>query len=54
VPVAPDAAPEQFGWLGPFFGADIPASSASTQQELRWTPTHPRLLEDLAAGHYFH
>ena len=53
LPVASDATPEQFGWLGPFFAADIPASSALTQKELGWTPTHPTLLEDLAAGHYF-
>jgi nucleoside-diphosphate-sugar epimerase len=47
------AAPDHFGWLGPFFAADIPASSALTQKELGWTPTHPTLLEDLTAGHYF-
>ena len=52
VPVA--AAPvDDFGWIGHFFAADIPASSALTQKELGWTPTHPTLLEDLAAGHYF-
>lgn len=53
VPVAPATDTDHFGWLGPLFAADIPASSALTQQELGWTPTHPTLLEDLAAGHYF-
>ncbi|GAB3868014.1 Rossmann-fold NAD(P)-binding domain-containing protein [Dactylosporangium cerinum] len=47
------ATPDHFGWLGPFFAADIPASSTVTQKQLGWTPTHPTLLEDLAAGHYF-
>lgn len=53
VPVVSTADPEHFGWLGPIFAADLPASSALTQKELNWTPTHPTLLEDLAAGHYF-
>ncbi|MET0419377.1 MAG: SDR family oxidoreductase [Actinoplanes sp.] len=44
---------ERFGWIGPFFGADAPASSAATQALLGWKPTHPGLLADLDAGHYF-
>jgi nucleoside-diphosphate-sugar epimerase len=53
VSIAPEDASEHFGWIGAFFGADIPASSALTQERLGWTPTHPGLIEDLAAGHYF-
>jgi nucleoside-diphosphate-sugar epimerase len=53
LPVAPATDPDHFGWIGPIFAADIPASSALTRKELAWTPTHPTLLEDLAAGHYF-
>ncbi|HEY0217373.1 MAG TPA: SDR family oxidoreductase [Cellulomonas sp.] len=50
--VAPEAAVEHFGWIGRFFSADIPASSALTRERLGWEPTHPTLLEDIAAGHY--
>jgi hypothetical protein len=32
---------------------DMPASSAITQELLRWAPTHPGLIEDIEAGHYF-
>jgi nucleoside-diphosphate-sugar epimerase len=38
---------ETFGPFGPIFAMDQPASSAVTRRELGWTPTHPRLLEDL-------
>ena len=41
-----------FDWLGMFFGADVPASSTNTRASLDWAPTHPTLLEDIAAGHY--
>jgi len=48
-----EAAPaEQFGVLGAIFAVDQPASSAETRGRLGWTPTHPSLLEDLAAGGY--
>jgi nucleoside-diphosphate-sugar epimerase len=47
-----DRAREHFDWLGMFFGADAPASSARTRELLGWTPTHPSLLDDIAAGHY--
>ena len=52
VSIAPEDADEHFGWIGRFFAADMPASSALTRQRLGWTPTHPGLLEDLAAGYY--
>jgi hypothetical protein len=35
-----------------FFGADAPASSARTQALLGWSPAHPTLLQDIAAGAY--
>ncbi len=47
-----DRAGEHFGWLGPFFGADAPASNARTRELLGWEPTRATLLEDIAAGHY--
>nr|WP_181762903.1 hypothetical protein [Rhodococcus spelaei] len=49
---AEDAA-DHFGWLGPIFALDVPASSALTQELLGWTPIQPGLIEDLEAGHYF-
>ena len=55
LPVAPvprENAAEHFGWLGMFFGANVPASSAITRDLLGWEPTQPTLLEDIAAGHY--
>jgi nucleoside-diphosphate-sugar epimerase len=50
--VPAERAQSHFGWLGAFFGADAPASSARTRGLLGWEPTHPTLLEDIAAGHY--
>jgi nucleoside-diphosphate-sugar epimerase len=56
IPVAalsPEDAGEHFGWLGGFLGVDTPASSAITQELMKWTPTQPGLIEDLDKGHYF-
>jgi nucleoside-diphosphate-sugar epimerase len=50
--IAPEDAPAHFEWIAGFFGVDIPASSARTQERFGWTPTGPTLLEDIAAGHY--
>jgi nucleoside-diphosphate-sugar epimerase len=47
VSIAPDAAAGHFGWLAPFAGWDLPASSAQTQKKLGWNPTGPTLLTDL-------
>ncbi|HEY2024072.1 SDR family oxidoreductase [Paraburkholderia sp.] len=47
-----ERAQAHFDWLGMFFGADAPASSARTRSLLGWEPTHATLLEDIAAGHY--
>jgi len=51
--VAGDEAMEHFGFLGPFFAADLPASSAITQQMLGWHPVQLGLIADLDEGHYF-
>ena len=48
----PDGAAEHFGWLGMFFGANVPASSELTRELLGWEPKEPTLLADIAAGHY--
>lgn len=42
-----------FGWIAPFFGADLPASANLTRELLGWAPTGPALIEDLEQGHYF-
>jgi Nucleoside-diphosphate-sugar epimerases len=52
VSVAAEDAAGHFGWIGAFFGMDIPASSTITREVLGWAPTHPTLLEDLASGFY--
>jgi nucleoside-diphosphate-sugar epimerase len=51
--VARDQATEHFGFLGAFFAADLPASSALTQQMLGWHPVQAGLISDLEEGHYF-
>ena len=56
VPVAsisPDEAAEHFAWLAGFFGADMTASSALTQQRLGWQPQRAGLIADLEEGDYF-
>ena len=37
--IAADDAVQHFGWIGRFFGMDIPASSTLTQKLLGWAPT---------------
>jgi len=54
VSIPPEEASDHFGWLGRFFAADSPASSALTREWLGWQPTHPGLIADLDQGHYFH
>jgi nucleoside-diphosphate-sugar epimerase len=53
VSIAPEDAAEHFDWLATFLALDSPASSAATRELLGWEPTHPGLIEDLDAGHYF-
>jgi nucleoside-diphosphate-sugar epimerase len=50
--VPADQVVEHFGWLGGFFAADAPASSAVTRELLGWTPTGPTLVADIGAGAY--
>ncbi|WP_223653036.1 SDR family oxidoreductase [Hymenobacter psoromatis] len=50
---SPEEAAEHFGWMALFAGLDMPATSARTQQELGWQPTHKGLLADLEEGSYF-
>ncbi len=50
--LSPDEAMEHFAWLGPFAGADMPASSAVTRERLGWNPTGPGLVEDLRNMNY--
>jgi nucleoside-diphosphate-sugar epimerase len=53
VSIPPDDAVEHFGWIGRFWAADTPASSALTRERLGWQPTGPGLIDDLEEGHYF-
>jgi nucleoside-diphosphate-sugar epimerase len=46
------APPERFGLIGRLFALDMPSSSAETRERFGWKPTHPSLLDDLAAGDY--
>jgi nucleoside-diphosphate-sugar epimerase len=48
-----DQAVDHFGWIGPIFAAECPASSARTQELLDWHPSHNTLIQDLDAGYYF-
>lgn len=51
ISIAPDKAPEYFGWLAHFASMDMPASSTLTQQRLGWHPTNqPTMIEDLNNG----
>jgi nucleoside-diphosphate-sugar epimerase len=45
--LSPEQAREHFGWLAFFVAADVPASSALTQERLGWRPTEIGLMEDL-------
>ncbi|WP_020176744.1 SDR family oxidoreductase [Methyloferula stellata] len=49
---SPEEAAEHFGWLAMFVGADIPASSALTQERLGWHPTGVGLISDLDQARY--
>ena len=50
--VTPDEAATYLGPFAAFVGFDMPASSAKTQQRLGWSPTGPRLLEDMRQWDY--
>jgi nucleoside-diphosphate-sugar epimerase len=51
--IAAENATTHFGWLAPFVGADLAASSGLTRELLGWQPLHPGLVEDLERGRYF-
>ena len=46
--IAPEETEKFFGWLAPFAGLDMSASSALTRQKTGWRPIGPGLLDDLA------
>jgi nucleoside-diphosphate-sugar epimerase len=48
-----EAAYDHFGWIGPLFSVDAPATGEHTRELLGWQPTGAGLLADLDAGHYF-
>ena len=50
---SPEEAADHFGWISHFAGIDCPASSAQTQEQLGWRPTHPALIAESAAAAYF-
>jgi nucleoside-diphosphate-sugar epimerase len=52
IAVPPEEAVRHFGFLGNFAGLDMPASSALTQERLRWRPTGPGLISDLDAMNF--
>ena len=52
--IAPEQAGDIFGaFLGLITQLDNPTSSGRTRELLGWSPIHPDLLADIAAGHYF-
>ena len=48
-----EEANSHFGFRGPIFSLDCPASSALTQQRFGWHPVQPGLLADLDHDYYF-
>ncbi len=53
VSVPAERGSDHFGWLGRFFGADLPVSSDLTRELLGWEPVQHGLLADLKQDHYF-
>jgi nucleoside-diphosphate-sugar epimerase len=51
--VPAEEVPDYFRFLAVFIGLDNPTSAARTRELLGWEPTHPGLIADLDAGHYF-
>ncbi|WP_042395273.1 SDR family oxidoreductase [Streptacidiphilus carbonis] len=51
--VPAEEVPGYFQFMAPFIGLDNPTSSARTRELLGWAPTHPGLIADIDAGHYF-
>jgi nucleoside-diphosphate-sugar epimerase len=51
--VAPQDAPEHFGFLARFVALDSPVTATITRKLLGWEPTGPSLLQDLEQDHYY-
>lgn len=51
--VSPEQAMAELNFVGAIAALDNPTSSDKTRALVGWTPTHPTLLEDIKAGHYF-
>jgi nucleoside-diphosphate-sugar epimerase len=52
VAMSPEEAAGHFGFLASFVGADLPSSSALTQEWLDWRPSHSGLIADLDLAQY--
>ena len=50
---SPEEAADHFGWISHFVSIDCPASSALTQEQLGWRPTHASLIPDIDRPTYF-
>jgi nucleoside-diphosphate-sugar epimerase len=53
IPVDVLMLPGYFGFLANLVTLDMPATNTLTRETLGWHPSQPRLLDDLANGHYF-
>lgn len=52
-PLTPEQAPAYYGWMAPFAGIHMAASSARTREVLGWAPREATLLEELDSERYF-
>jgi len=52
VSLSAEEASGHFGWLAPFAGMDLPASSAQTRAKLGWHPAGPGMIADLERMNY--
>jgi nucleoside-diphosphate-sugar epimerase len=51
--VTAEQAAKYLGGMAHFAQVSNPSSSSRTRSQLKWEPTHPGLLADLAEAHYF-
>ena len=51
--VPAEGSADYFAFLTPFIAMNNPTSAARTRELLGWEPTHPGLIADIDAGHYF-
>ncbi|MFC1403431.1 MULTISPECIES: SDR family oxidoreductase [Streptacidiphilus] len=51
--VPAEEVPAYFQFMAAFIGLDNLTSAARTRELLGWEPTHPDLITDIDAGHYF-